>query len=107
MAGLVEDRPYVGMPGLPAGLDQMPGWGSRANPMEIDVGGGEPRGGSEQEGSLTKGWRKWGRGGHWSAPGGCQVCSSRADLTHVADVDDPHCHGVGATAPTTRNGAHV
>ena len=53
----------------------MPGWGSGADPTEMDAGGGEPWGGSEQEGSWgvdlsAKGWRKRGRSGHWSAPGG-------------------------------------
>ena len=55
--------------------------------------------------SAGRGERGW--SGHWSAPGGDQVCSSRADLAHAADVGDPHSHGVGAAAPEALSGIHV
>ena len=34
---LLEDCPYVGMPGLLAGPGKMPSWGSRADSLETDV----------------------------------------------------------------------
>ena len=102
----------MGMLGLPIGLSQMSGRRSRTNPTEADAGGGEPGGGPEQEGvrgvdATAEGQREQGRSGPRSTPRRGQVFSGGADLVDVADVSDPHCHGVGAAAPATQDEVYV
>ena len=93
---MTEDCPYAGVLRLSGGLSKKLGQRPGANPTEADVGGGEPRGGPEQEGARGADVKAKGRRGE-----------GEADLADAADVHDPLCHAVGAAAPATTDGVRI
>ena len=100
VTGVIYNSLRSGLPG-PTSPGEVLCRKSEAYPVETDEGGGGPGGGAQQAGAgeaskgrLGQGWSR-----HGSAPRRNPVCSGGADLDYVADVGNPHCHGVGAVAP--------